>query len=136
MSDYKPTITEERLAEIEARASAATSGPWLDCGPDIENRGAQSVVLCDAYGARGVLRAEDSAFISAARTDVPDLITNLRAARAEIERLKVEADRRVAEEREACARDCVDVMNEMDDPAEATSAWLAEQRIRARGARV
>lgn len=94
MSSYKPTITEERLAEIEARAR------------DFEGDEAASWVL--------------------------DLVADLRASRAEIERLKGEADRRVAEEREACAEACVEVMNDTDG-AESRGAWFAALRIRARG---
>lgn len=42
-----------------------------------------------------------------------DLVADLRAARAEIERLKSEADRRVAEEREACAKENRDLKAEL-----------------------
>ena len=78
-------ISDERLAEIEARASVATPGPWSPLLTDVLCHGTPEgdwVVACDVVG------DGDAAFIGAARTDVPDLVADLRAARAEIERYK------------------------------------------------
>lgn len=73
-------LTDERLAEIRARADAATEGPWAADHTEI-------------YGLhRGIWIAEcsreewgegdvDGAFIAHARTDVPDLL-------AEVDRLR------------------------------------------------
>lgn len=52
-------MTPERLAEIKARAEAATSGPWDD----------------------GCSHAVNGEFIAHARQDIPDLV-------AEVERLR------------------------------------------------
>ena len=67
-------ISDERLAEIEALVAATTPEPW-------------DTPVDDPF----VVGEEDAAFINAARTDVPALVADLRAARAEIERYK-EAD--------------------------------------------
>lgn len=87
------TALSARLAEIEARAGAATPGPWG------VNSAVSSNELCDytVYGIPGVASATwtgddspafaycdgmsraDAEFIAAARTDVPALVAALRA---------------------------------------------------------
>ena len=57
------------LDEIEARANAATPGPWREGSSDL-------------YSVR------NAAFIAAARTDVPALIARVRELEAECERLR------------------------------------------------
>lgn len=75
----------KRLDEIEARANAATEGPW-----EVEHHYARGVgryvvsevhppVECEGNGAGGVYRSEDAEFIAHARTDVPALVSALRA---------------------------------------------------------
>lgn len=101
------------LDRIEALANAATPGPWAPSeqtrgGPVtsawVESLPADTIVV-DSRGtafAFGVnvcavppfdvdKAAADTAFIAAARTDVPALVAELRAARAEIERLRTAA---------------------------------------------
>ena len=78
-------IDEARLASIEARAREATPGPWEHDieGNYIDGRGGTTAVarLLDYDD----ISAADGAFIVAARTDVPDLIADLRLERSRIE---------------------------------------------------
>jgi hypothetical protein len=99
-------ITDERLAEIEARAKAATDGPWyahntddsmfMNCysvttserEPDTEffdgENCDKTVVAMTLYQERRIVCheagkwEEDSEFIAHARTDVPDLVAEVR----------------------------------------------------------
>jgi hypothetical protein len=69
-------ITAERLAEIEARANAATPGPW-----HAEHRGvmAEGVEIVDDCAVAGWdVYPENQAFIAHARADVPDLVAEVR----------------------------------------------------------
>lgn len=98
------SLTDERLAEIEARAAAATPPPWQarPCGganphgearaiahprPDLAER-FPAPAYGDAFredrvcGADG-MSAGDLAFVAAARQDVPDLLAELRRLREE-----------------------------------------------------
>lgn len=86
------TGTDDRLDEIEARADAATPGPW----EAHELEAAEYCVLRvsegdDDYGddvcSAGSMT--DAQFIAVAREDVPWLAEQLRDARAEIERLNL-----------------------------------------------
>ena len=70
-----------RLNEIEARANAATEGPWEAdwrftgwdiSGNDYDDDGLPALIASDADG-------EDADFIAHARTDVPDMAAALRA---------------------------------------------------------
>lgn len=63
-----------RLNEIEARANAATEGPWEASMDRVEHAGDSEYAV--AYD---VAREEDAEFIAAARTDVPDMAAALRA---------------------------------------------------------
>ena len=63
-----------RLNEIEARANAATEGPWNVFMGRIDHPGRSLVAV--AYD---VAREEDAEFIAHARTDVPALVAALRA---------------------------------------------------------
>lgn len=114
-------MTEEQLAEIEARANAATAGPWqvwngpeytgggrdlcigageewvvnMDhrYGPDYADRCAHdSAGTCPSPPDCPICRfnedvtaeqAATAAFIAAARTDVPELLAEVRRLRAE-----------------------------------------------------
>ena len=69
-----------RLNEIEARANAATEGPWFPnrysddwevCG-ELDDNGNPALVASEAVGT-------DAEFIAHARTDVPDMAAALRA---------------------------------------------------------
>ena len=76
----------ERLAEIEARAAAATEGPWetfesgtLSAGClGVDDSTGGMVLWHHDYGIVGGLDV-DAEFIAAARTDVPALTAALRA---------------------------------------------------------
>lgn len=75
-------MTDERLAEIEARVAAATSGPW-------KTTGGQLLARPDADDFDSVLsccNTDDGtlAFIAHARDDIPDLIAEVRRLRAPI----------------------------------------------------
>lgn len=79
-------MDEARLVEIEARANAATEGPWY------QGSEAPQAVVLEAYDADDMVvlwldesnaPEADAAFIAHARTDVPALIAALRQAWAE-----------------------------------------------------
>jgi len=89
------TMTPERLAEIEARANAATMRPW-DCNksfgnyPDgkfvIESSPADFRLICEMGHSHptqssGEQSHRDGVFIAASRTDVPDLVAEVRRLR-------------------------------------------------------
>jgi hypothetical protein len=88
-------MTEDELQAIEARATAATPGPWTTGAGKVEGGQVRElvigpgprddVIVAIAYGGFGnpVDRtSEDRAFIAAARTDVPKLITEVRRLKA------------------------------------------------------
>lgn len=89
--------TDQRLAEIEARAEAATEGPWYDenvsekdvrpTGWSINIGGSWDMVLGD-YGNREPNHEDDARFIAHARTDIPYLLAKVRELRGENERLR------------------------------------------------
>ena len=100
-------MTTDRLAEIQARADAATDGPWearhragldwLSQSPHVDNDGHEpgsSVGLADAvdplWGSLWPSRNAnaDAEFIAHARTDVLALVAALRAVRAECGRVR------------------------------------------------
>ena len=99
-------LTDDELDAIEARANAATAGPWkfwdnrgmqcrkparMEWGPggwrvaEFRNAGKplgeshQGVII--GRGNRTLTKAEDSAFIACARTDVPKLVAEVRRLR-------------------------------------------------------
>lgn len=87
------TITEARLAEIEARAKAATPGPWCTW-PNYPTlvREDTSSGWCVFSGIHKRTKPEsitNASFAAAARTDIPDLASALREAWAEIEWLRL-----------------------------------------------
>ena len=74
----------ERLDAIEARANAATEGPWV-ISPDLAfGHPELRLVSCeDGKGdVTGYLQPEDAEFIATARTDIPWLVSELRKAHA------------------------------------------------------
>jgi len=104
---HKP-LTEKELAEVEARANAATPGPWRsyrDGNQFIETGYPPAAKLVAASRVLGPVRPwnpsalitfgfkpeeyetvrfldADADFVAASRTDVPHLVDDLRAARA------------------------------------------------------
>ena len=72
MSALTDRIAADRLDAIEARANAATEGPWrIDVGAEIVDPSFEVVAQ--------VVLDEDNDFIAHARTDVPALVAALRA---------------------------------------------------------
>ena len=89
-------MDEAKLQEIEARANAATPGPWgADCAEGMRSvlsgGGLRALVVPWVSGA--LLSQGDSAFIAAARTDVPALVAEARQLRAELATVTAERDR-------------------------------------------
>ena len=76
--------TEERLAEIEARANAATPGPW-QIGVSIDRTyGSWPVFrLLDMVGPTAAEEKADAVFIENARSDIPWLIARVRELEAQ-----------------------------------------------------
>jgi hypothetical protein len=76
-------LTPERLDEIEARANAATRGPWHKWGGVANNQPDNWFVkLADQWTVALVSGSEtgrlDATFIAAARADVPALVAEVR----------------------------------------------------------
>jgi len=83
-------LSEQRLAEIEARVSAASAGPWMQAHHIDEPRAIvprsrpnHSLLAVDRDGMAIFDRAEDAAFTVAAREDIPALVAEVRRLRAE-----------------------------------------------------
>jgi len=83
------------LAEIQARADAATPGPWYQGRDKISGESdgeawtredCTDPESCDLFPTAA--REEDAHFIAHARTDVPALVAEVAALRAEIQRLR------------------------------------------------
>ncbi|WP_239934219.1 hypothetical protein [Streptomyces sp. CBG31] len=101
-------LSPEYLAEIAARAEAATAGPWCTDGAEIYQG---DEYAWDAFWVGETCRADeadggtvDAAFIAHARTDVPALL-------AEVERLR------------AALSSAADAIAEQDDE---TADWSAK----------
>lgn len=97
MPENKP-MTNEDLSQIEARAAAASPGPWTLGAPEGPMDGP---TVKDADGLTLVedvsIRITECDFIAHARTDVPALVSEVRRLRAlftaeDIELLEGEAD--------------------------------------------
>ena len=78
-------ITETELDAIEARANAATPGPWDEPGfSALDAYDARSMVHAHEDAPRfSVLDACDARFVAHARTDVPRLIAEVRRLQSE-----------------------------------------------------
>jgi hypothetical protein len=79
-------MTEDDLKAIEARAQAATEGPWRavydgsstwSIGPDDDPQGRAACWASDRFGKKA-----DIEFLTAARTDIPALVAEVRRLRA------------------------------------------------------
>ncbi|WP_418060789.1 hypothetical protein [Pimelobacter simplex] len=98
------TDLDDTLANIRARAEAATPGPWFvePCGDFGAKTALIPDVLRERYGANALNCGEDFAtaeFIAHARADVELLLTLVDEQRAVIARVRevlVEAERRTA----------------------------------------
>ena len=91
------TMSTEELDAIEARATAATAGPWTYEGSGcIHTRATEHYDPEDEAYVLEVLRGPDDPsrhtangrFVAAARTDVPALVAEVRRLRTEVERLQ------------------------------------------------
>jgi hypothetical protein len=121
----------DRIAAIEARADAATKGPWHSCGardgkcsckmiwsPSVDQHVATAKHVACVHGEWGdspelvygeVPQDEvqaNTAFIAAARTDVPALCAALKVACEALQHTVDTIDAVRREEREACAKVC------------------------------
>lgn len=100
MTDPKP-LAEEQLADIEARATAATPGPWCTDSWEIY-QGAEYVAGAEWIGE--TCRAgemddgrADAEFVAAARTDVPALLAEIRRLKGQRKYLITQLAKRDAE---------------------------------------
>lgn len=90
-------MTKLNLDAIQARADAATEGPWARSGHDIGHVVYDSEGPCELAGpvmlghVIGEAGYEDAEFIAAARQDVPALIARIRELEAEVHELMDEA---------------------------------------------
>jgi hypothetical protein len=125
-------LTDAELDAIDARAKAATPGPWTREHP---RRFAPSDVVYEvlanreAHGPFAVSgttlasihdtasAAADAAFIAAAREDVPRLVAEARDARA-CERAAMDARAIIAADRDRLARENEALRKRVDDLAE------------------
>ena len=83
----------DRLDQIEARANAATKGPWATYRDGIASPAfvnAPSTAVCEIQSDSFVREPDqgdaDGSFIAHARTDVPALVAALRAVMEEIDK--------------------------------------------------
>ena len=87
-------MTEEELTAIEARAAAATVGPWrhdTDGGAigAVEAGGMALAQVQQRVPRDNARRDLDAAFIAAARADVPALVAEVRRLRTEVAKVTV-----------------------------------------------
>jgi hypothetical protein len=85
-------MTDEKLDEIEARANAASDGPWLiddkdrelSCAVYADNETGTAILIAgDSY--RHEQASDNCRFAGHARTDIPDLVSEIRQLRADLE---------------------------------------------------
>ncbi|QIP87587.1 hypothetical protein GLX30_30185 [Streptomyces sp. Tu 2975] len=86
----------DRIAEIQKRADAATSGPWCTDSWEIY-QGTEympGISMWIGETCRGMTSMEqdraDAAFVAAARTDIPWLIAEVTRLRGEVDSLAAE----------------------------------------------
>ena len=87
-------LTDELIAEVEARCSNATPGPWASYEYMVLNAGEYSIVVCDS-GENGESE-KDAEFIAHARTDIPDLLAEVKTLKAEKESIAEEYSQRLS----------------------------------------
>jgi len=80
-------VNEARLAEIEARCEAATARPWINGETSSGYRSIYAAIVSPetprplVTQLRGQNRKPDAAFIAHARSDVPELVREVRRLR-------------------------------------------------------
>lgn len=82
------SITEEELDRIERLCAGATGGPWQAFIEDRDHWGGSSFVRTAGEDVEMNASDGDYDFIASARQDVPRLLEEVRALRAELERLR------------------------------------------------
>lgn len=87
-------LSDERLAEIRARAEAATSGPWRKQGTNnllcvTDGDGAYIVARFPNATLHGKNRDANAAFIAHARQDIPALLDHATTLAAEVAALRL-----------------------------------------------
>lgn len=105
-------MTEDQLNAIEARADAATLGPWwipteeqdglsmcdgvsIVCGYENSEYGFRKRVLCSMnhwFEAEYNYNSPDKHFIAEARQDIPALVAEVRRLQREIDRMNGESE--------------------------------------------
>jgi len=89
----------DQLAAIEARANAATEGPWETHDGDVVQSYDIAVKTGEhSYEREGIIPGEyvrdnDAEFIANARTDVPVLLALVREQQAKLDRVEALADK-------------------------------------------
>ena len=90
-------LTDAELAAIEARAEAATPGPWTSAyhhGSPYKRQelrmlfGGHGGALVRGARDYAVLTAPDAHFVAAARTDIPRLVAEVRRLRRQVEAME------------------------------------------------
>lgn len=79
-------MTEQELSEVEARANAATPGPWGFVPPRTEELAIKGEVHCDegpifVAAHYDIAKSADFEFAAHAREDIPKLIAEVRRLR-------------------------------------------------------
>ncbi|WP_282790859.1 hypothetical protein [Streptomyces sp. CC224B] len=103
MTDQPAPLTSEQLDQIEARATAATPGPWCTDSWEIyqgaEYQPGVSPWIGETCRGTSSLRQDcaDAVFVAAARTDVPALLAEVRRLRAQRKYLVGQLAKRDAE---------------------------------------
>jgi hypothetical protein len=75
-------LSEEYLAEVEAREAAASPGPWLQGVDGFSVSGLKGGDLSDLQVSIDVGDTNDAAFIAMTRTAVPDLLAEVKRLQA------------------------------------------------------
>ena len=105
MSDQPTPLPPERRAEIERREKAATLGPWEACKTDLRCL-IEAGVYSNGIRIAGMIaplrkleqyRDANAEFIAHARTDIPDLLREVKRQAGEIAQRKFAADRQADE---------------------------------------
>ena len=114
------------LDAIEARAHAATPGPWRPAGPDGD-------AVAQMGSARRIRSLEDAAFIAAARTDVPALLAEVRRLRASLDAMHRRAQKAegLIERYEAPQKACKRGSGSLGRAAANYAAAQAERKLEA-----
>lgn len=84
-------MTPAELTAIQARADAATDGPWERTGTSSVRHHHSGIMVATAVDFEEQQRAADADFIAAARTDVTDLVAEVRRLQAALAQVETAA---------------------------------------------